>query len=110
MLTALDRCVMMALLKWFTKDKSPSLSVTYSGYNECTFDPRASRRFPLWSVYSPEEKPTRMSSSSSCPTKINGLESSTELSGLMSLGTCMILCSKKLEQPGRLSSILSIIT
>ena len=80
-----------------TKNKSPSLSVTYSGYNECNFDPQASRRFPLWSVHPHDEKSTRMPVSSSRPTKINGLVSS---------GTCRTLWSTKVEPPGRLSSIV----
>ena len=46
-----------------TKNKSPSLSVTYKRYKECTFDPRASRRFPLWSVHPLDENPARMSAS-----------------------------------------------
>ena len=80
-----------------TKNKSPSLSVTYNGYKECTFSPRASRRFPLWSVHPPDENPTRMPSSSSYPTqRFNGLESS---------GT---LCSTAVKAPGRLSSTVPI--
>ena len=59
----------------------------------------ASRRFPLWSVHTPDEKPTRMPSSSSCPTEIKGLESS---------GTCWMLCSTNVEPPGRLSSTVPI--
>ena len=70
-----------------TKNKSPSLSVTYKGYKECTFGPRAS-------VHPPDENLTRMSTPSSCLTQINGLESS---------GTCQTLCSKSVEPPGRLS-------
>ena len=66
MYPALDRCVMPALLRCpsrpchkddteiSTKNKPPSLSVTYKGYNECTFGPLASRRFPLWSVHPPD--------------------------------------------------------
>ena len=111
MYPALDKCVMLALLRCpsrpchnddtriSTKNKPPSLSVTYKGYNECTFGPRASRRFPLWSVHPPDEKPARMLASSSCPTKINGLESS---------GTCRTLCSTRVEPPGRLSSTVPI--
>ena len=80
--SGLDKCMIPALLRcpsrpchsddtgMSTKNKSPSLSVTYNGYNECTFGPRASRRFPLWSVHPPDENPTRMPSLSSCPTKI----------------------------------------
>ena len=108
---ALDKCVMSALLRYLshpchsddtgmsTKNKSPSLSVTYNGYKECTFGPRASKRFPLWSVHPPNEKPTRMPSSSSSLTEINGLESS---------GTCQTLCSTSVEPPGRLSSTVPI--
>ena len=76
MYPALDKCVMLALMCLrclchnddtgiSTRNKSPSLSVTYNGYNECTFVPRASKRFPLWSIHPPKEKPTRMPSSSS---------------------------------------------
>ena len=82
-----------------TRNKSPSLSVTYSGYNECTFGPRASKRFPLWRVHPLDEKPARMSSSSSYPTEINGLESSR---------TCRTLCSTNVEPPGRLSCTMPI--
>ena len=111
MYPALDKCVMPALLRCpsrpchnddtgiSTKNKPPSLSVTYKGYSECTFGPRASRRFPLWSVHPLDEKPARMPASSSCPTEINGLESS---------GTCQTLCSTKVEPPGRLSSTVPI--
>ena len=106
-----DKCVMPALLRCpsrpchkddtgiSTRNKPPSLSVTYKGYCECTFGPRASWRFPLWSVHPPDEKPARMPASSSCPTEINGLESS---------GTCQTLCSTSVETPGRLSSTLPI--
>ena len=45
------------------------------GYKECTFGPRASRRFPLWSAHPPDENPPRMPVSSSCPTEIRGLKS-----------------------------------
>ena len=83
-----------------TRNKSPSMSVTYNGYNECTFGPRASRRFPLWSVHPPDENPIRMPSSSSCPTEINGLDSS---------GTCRTLCSTSVEPPRRLSSTVPIL-
>ena len=62
-----------------TRNK-PSLSVTYSKYNECTFGPRASKRFPLWSVHRLDEKPTHMSFSSSCLIEIGSLESSSTLS------------------------------
>ena len=65
-----------------TKNKSPSLSVTYKGYKECTFGPVASRRFPLWSVHPLDENPAWMPASSSFLTEINGLESS---------GTCRTL-------------------
>ena len=82
-----------------TRNKSPSLSVTYNGYKECTFDLRASRRFPLWSVHPPDENLARMPSSSSCLTKINGLESS---------GTCQTLCSTSVEPPRRLTSTVPI--
>ena len=111
MYLALDMCVMPTLLRCLsrpchsddtgisTMNKSPSLSVTYNGYNECTFGPRASRRFPLWSVHPPDEKLARMRSSSSCSTEINGLESS---------GTCQTLCSTSVEPPGRLSSTVLI--
>ena len=107
----LDKCIMPALLRCLShpchsddtgissKNRSPSLSVTYSGYNECTFGPLASRRFPLWSVHPPDEKPARMSSSSICPTKIKDLESS---------GTCQTLCNTNVEQPGRLRSRVTI--
>ena len=114
MYPALDRCVMPALRRCpsrpchkdgmddtgiSTKNKPPSLSVTCKGYNEGTFGPQASRRFPLWSVHPPDEKPARMPASSSCPIEINGLESS---------GTCRTLCSTSVEPPGRLSSMVSI--
>ena len=109
--TILDKCVMPALLRCpsrlchsndtgiSTRNKSPSLSVTYNRYNDSTFGPQISRRFPLWSVHPPDEKPARMPASSSCPTKINGLESS---------GTCRTLCSTRVEPPGRLSSTVPI--
>ena len=112
MYPALDRCVMPALLRCpshpchkddtgiSTKNKSPSLSVTYKGYKECTFGPLASRRLPLWSVHPPDDNPTRMSASSTCPTEINGLESS---------GTCWTLCSTSVEPPRRLSSTVPIM-
>ena len=112
MYSALDKCVMSALLRCLshtchrddtgisTWNKSPSLSVTYNGYNECTFGPRASMRFPLWSVHIADENSTRMSSLSSCPTKINGHESS---------GTCRTLCSTSVEPPARLSSTVLIL-
>ena len=76
-----------------TKNKLPSLSVTYRGYKECTFGPLASRRFPLWSVHPPYENPTQMPASSSCPTEIKGLENS---------GTCQTLCraTRKVELYG----------
>ena len=88
MYPALDKSVMPALLRCpsrpchkddtgiSTKNRSPSLSVTYRGYKECTFGPRASRRFPLWSVHPPDENPARMPASSSCLTEIKGLDSS----------------------------------
>ena len=79
-----------------TRNKSPSLSVTYNRYKECTFGPRASRRFPLWSFHPPDENPARMPSSSSCPSEINGLESSW---------TCRTLCSTSVEPLGRLISM-----
>ena len=111
MYPALDRRMMLALLRCpshlchsfdtgiSTRNKSPSLSVTYNGYKECAFAPRASRRFPFWSVHPPDENPTRMPSSSSCPTEINGLESS---------GACQKLCSTSVEPPRRLSSTVPI--
>ena len=111
MYPALDKCVMPTLLRCpsgpchsddtgiSTRNMSPSLSVTYNGYNECTFGPRASRRFPLWSVHPPDENPARMPSSSSCPTEINGLESTR---------TCRTLCSTSVEPPGRFSSTVLI--
>ena len=83
-----------------TRNKSPSLSVKYNGYRECTFKPQASRMFPLWSVHPPYEKSAWMSSSSSSPTEINGLESS---------GTCRTLCSTSVEPPGRLVTIVPIV-
>ena len=107
---ALDKCVMSALLRFpsrpchsddmgiSTRNRSPSLSVPYNGYNESTFCPRATRRFPLWSVHPPNEKLTQMLSSLSCPTKINGLDSS---------GLCQTLCSTSVEPLGRLSSTVS---
>ena len=110
LMPALDKCMMPALLRCpsrpchkddmriSTRNKPPSLSVT--GYKECTFGPRASRRFPLWSVHPPDEKPAWMPASSSCPTEIKGLESS---------GTCQTLCSTKVEPPGRLSSTVPIL-
>ena len=58
------------------RNKSPSLSVTYNEYKECTFSPRARKRFLVWSVHPLDEKTTWMTSSSSCQTEINGLESS----------------------------------
>ena len=111
MYPALDKCKMSALMRFpsrpchndytgmSTKNKSPSLSVMYNGYIECTFGPLASKRFPLWSVHPPNEKPTQMSCSSSCPTEINGLESS---------GACQKLCSTSVEPPGRWSSTMPI--
>ena len=81
-----------------TKNKSPSLSVTYRAYKECTCGPRdenpARRRFPLWSVHPPDENPAQMPTSSSCPTEIKGLQSS---------GTCQTLCSTSVEPLGRYS-------
>ena len=103
---ALDKFMMSALLICLsrpchnddtgmsTRNKSPSLSVTYSGYNECTFGPRASRRFPLWSVHPPEEKLAWLPSLSKCLTEINGHESS---------GMCQMFCSTNVETPERLS-------
>ena len=111
MYPALDKCMITTLLRCLsrpchsddtgisTRNKSPYLSVTYSGYKECTFGPRASRRFPLWSVHLLEEKPTQMPSSSNCPTKINGLKSS---------GTCRTSCSTSVEPSRRLSSTMPI--
>ena len=111
MYPSLDRCVMPTLLRCpsrpchnddigiSTKNKSPSLSVTYKGYKECTFGPLTSRRFPLWSVHPPHENPTQMPASSSFLTEINGLESS---------GTCQRLCSTSVEPPGKLSSTVPI--
>ena len=102
---------MPALLKWpsrpchgndtgiSTRNTSPSLSVTYSGYKECTFGPRASRRLLLWSIHPPKEKSAQMSSSSSC---------STEIIGLVRSGTCQMLCNIKVEPPDGLSSTVSI--
>ena len=107
---ALDKCVMPDLLRCLsrpchnddigisTRNKSPSQSVTYNGYNECTFGPRASRRFPLWSVHPPYEKPAWMPSSSCFPKEINGLDSSR------------MWCSTSVEPPRRLSSIVPIPT
>ena len=107
MYSALDKCMMSALLRcpshpcyiddmgMSTRNKSPSLSVTYKGYNECILGPRASRRFPLQNAHPPNEKPTRMLSSSNCPTVIKGLENS---------GTCLTLYSTSVEPPRRLSS------
>ena len=101
----LDRCVMLALLRFLshlchsddtwisTWNKSPSLSVTYKGYIECTFGPHARRRFPLWSVHPTDEKPTRI------PIEINGRESSR---------TCPTLCSTSVEPPRRLSFTVPI--
>ena len=109
MYPTLDRCVMPALRSCssrpchsddtgiLTKNKSASLSVTYNGYKECTFGPRASKRFPLWSVHPPDENPTWMSSSSNFPIEINGLESSS---------TCQTLCSINVEPSGKLSAIV----
>jgi hypothetical protein len=100
---------MSALLRWqslpchsdddtriSTRDKSPSLSVTYKGYSKCIFGQRASRRFPLWRLHPPNKKLTRMSASSSCPTKISNLESS---------GTCRTSWSTIVEPPKRLSEL-----
>ena len=109
--SALDKCVIPSLLRCpsrlrhsdvtgiSTKNKSPSLSVTYNRYSECTFAPRASKRFPFWSVHPPDENPARMPSSSSCLAEINGLDSSR---------TCRTLCSTSIEPPGRLSSTVLI--
>ena len=59
MYPALDRGVMPTLLRCpghlchsddtgiSIRNKSPSLSVTYNEYKECTFGPQASKRFPL---------------------------------------------------------------
>ena len=111
MYPSLDRCVMPTLLRCSsrpchnddtgisTRNMSPSLSGTYNEYKECTIGPRASKKFPLWSVHPPYENPTRMPSSSSCPTEIKGLESS---------GTCQTLCSTSVEPPGRLCSMVPI--
>ena len=112
MYTALDKCVMPALLRCLnrrpchcddtgmsTRNNSPSLSATYSRYNECTFGPRASKRFPLCSVHPPDGKPTWMLSLPNCPTEISGRESSS---------TCRTLRSTNVEPPARLSSTVSI--
>ena len=113
MYPALDRCVMPALLRCpsrlchsdgmgiSTMNNSPSLSETYNGYNECTFGPQASKRFPLWSVHRPHEMSSPMSSSSSCPTEINAIDSS-------GYGTCRMLCSTNVEPARRLSSTVPI--
>ena len=99
MYPALDKCVMSALLmcpscpyhnddtRISTRNKSPSLNVTDNGYNECTFGPQASMRFPLWSVHPLDEMTTRMPSSK----------------------TCQTLCSTSVEPPRRLSSIVPIL-
>jgi hypothetical protein len=104
---------MSALLRWpslpchsddtgiSTTNKSPSLSVTYKGYKECIFGPRASKSFPLSRLHPPHEKLARMSASSSCPTKVNYLDSS---------GTCRTSWSTIIEPPGRLSSTLPMST
>ena len=111
MYLTLDKCMMSALLRCLshpchsddmgmsTKNWLPSLSITCSGYNECIVGPLASRRFPLWSVYPPEEKPARILSSSNCLTEITGHESSS---------TCWTLHSTSVEPPARLSSTLPI--
>ena len=82
-----------------TKSKPLCLSVTYKGYKECTFSPRASRRSPLWNVDPPNENPVGIPASSSCLTEIKGLESS---------GMCRTLCSTSVEPPVRLSSTVPI--
>jgi hypothetical protein len=78
-----------------TRNKSPCRRVTYRGYNACIFGPRASRRFPLWSVHPPDEKLAQMPASSSCPIEMSDLESS---------GTCRTSWSTRVEPPGRFSS------
>ena len=55
-----------------TKNKSPSLSVTYKGDKECTFGPLASRRFPQWSVHPPDENSAWMPQHTSRRIKIEG--------------------------------------
>jgi hypothetical protein len=57
--------------------------------------PRAHRIFPLWMLHPPDEKLVRKSASSSCP---------TEMSDLLSSGTCRTSWSTIVEPPGRLSS------
>ena len=111
MYPALDKCVMSALLSCpsrpchrddtgiSTKNKSPSLSVTYNGYKECTFGPRASKRFPLWSVHPPNR------SRHGCRLRQVGV---IEINSLESSGTCRTLCSTNVEPPGRLSSTMLI--
>ena len=111
MYPALDKWVMLPLLRCSshpchnddtrisTRNKSPYLSVIYNGYNECTFGPLTSRKFPLWSVHPPDENLSWMMSLSSCPTEINVLVSSR---------TCRTLCSTNVETPGRLSSMVPI--
>ena len=107
MYPALDRCVILDLLKCpilpcqrddtgrSTRKSLLSLRVTYNGYNECTFVPRASRRLPRWSDHPPKEKMTRMPASTSCPTKINDLRRS---------GKWRMSCRTSIEPPRRLSS------
>ena len=98
---------MSALLRWpswpchsdntkiSTKNRLCSLSVIYSGYSDYTFGRRESRRCPLWSAHSPNEKPTWMLASSSCPTEIH-----------VNSGKCRTLWSTRVEPLGRLKSIV----
>jgi hypothetical protein len=81
-------------------NKLHSLSVTYRGYNECIFGPRASRRFPLGRLHPLEENMARMHVSSSYPTEISDLES---------FGTCQISWSTIVEPPGRLNFIVLML-
>ena len=74
-----------------TRNKSPCLSVTYSGYSEWVFGAWVRRRFPLWSVHPPKEKLARKPTSSSCP---------TDISDHVSSGTCRTSWSTKVEMLG----------
>ena len=106
------RCVMPNLLRWpsllchkddtgiSTMNKSPSLSVTYNGYIDCTFGPRLSRRFPLCSVHPLDEKTAWIPTSSSYP---------IEISDHVSFGTYQTSWRTMLKPPKRFCSVVPML-
>ena len=76
---ALDRCVMLNLIRCSsimcqsdnigrsTRKRQLFLRATYRRYNECTLEPRASKRFPMWIVHPPDQKSAWMPALSNCP-------------------------------------------